>query len=72
MRLPWRREASIVPSKRVGTKQQELEAAKQILSEVFHVRPADVDEMLLRRLEERNRNQECQNGLWPATFSLGE
>ncbi|MBP7070770.1 MAG: hypothetical protein KBA97_06825 [Methanothrix sp.] len=30
----------------VSTKAQELEAAKQILSEVFHIRPVDVDLIL--------------------------
>ncbi len=54
MRLPWKRETSLVPSKKVSTKQLELETAKEILSEVFHARPADVEEMIQRRLEERD------------------
>ena len=32
----------------------ELETAKEILAEVFHARPGDVEEMILRRLEERS------------------
>jgi hypothetical protein len=32
----------------------ELQTAKEILAEMFHVRPADVEEMLQRRLEERS------------------
>jgi hypothetical protein len=49
-----------------------LEAAKEILSEVFHVRPVDVDEMLLKRLKERNPREESREGLWPAAFCLVE
>lgn len=56
----------------VGTKQLELEAAKQILSEVFNVRPADVEDMIQRRLEERDWTEGQEDGLWPATFCLGE
>jgi hypothetical protein len=41
----------------------ELETAKEILAEVFHARPGEVEEMIQRKLEERS---------WPATFSLGE
>ena len=32
----------------------ELETAKQILEEIFHDRPSDVDDMIHRRLEEKN------------------
>ena len=52
MRLPWRRETSLVPSRRTSTKQLELETAKEIMSEVFLARPADVEEMIQRRLQE--------------------
>jgi hypothetical protein len=31
----------------------ELEAAKQILAEIFSVRPHDVDDMIIKRLEDR-------------------
>ena len=44
----------------------------EILAEVFHARPADVEEMILRRLEERTWREEAENGLWPAEFCLGE
>ena len=47
MKLPWKRE-SIRP-KPVSTKALELETAKEILPEVFHARPADVEEMIQRR-----------------------
>ena len=72
MRLLWKRQTSLVPSRRVSTKQLELETAKEILSEVFHARPADVEEMILRRQEERDWHEKRVNGLWPAEFCLGE
>lgn len=66
MRLHWKREAIVTQPRPVSTKQLELDAAKQILSEVFHVRPADVEEMLLERLEEQNPHKKCLEDLWPA------
>ena len=68
----WKRKTSIVQTKMVSTKQMELETAKEILQEVFHARPSDVEYMILNRLEERGCRQECEEGSWPATFSLGE
>jgi hypothetical protein len=56
----------------VGLKVLELQTAKEILAEVFHARPADVEEMIQRRLEEKDRPVKCEEGLWPATFCLGE
>jgi hypothetical protein len=70
MSLLWEREVS--RPRPASTKQLELEAAKQILSEVFHVHPADVEDMIQRRLEERNWPDGREDGLWPATFNLGE
>ena len=73
MRWPWRREARpIEPRRRINTKALELETAKEILAEIFHARPADVEEMIQRRLEERSWQEEHEEGLWPATFYLGE
>ena len=71
MRLPWKREAIHAQPRPVNTKQLELEAAKQILSEVFHAHPVDVEEMILRRLEARTWREEHKDGLWPAEFCLG-
>lgn len=71
MRWPWKREARLIePRRRVNTKAQELETAKEILAEIFHARPADVEEMIQRRLEERSWVE--QEKLWPATFCVGE
>jgi hypothetical protein len=57
----------------------ELETAKEILAEVFHTRPGDVEEMIQRRLEERSWiekreiwPEEREEVSWPATFQLGE
>ncbi len=72
MRLPWIRDARQINSRPVSTKALELETAKEILSEVFHARPADVEEMILRRLEELTWREEGKNGLWPAEFCLGD
>jgi hypothetical protein len=73
MRLPWRKEAKLIePRPVVGPKVLELLTAKEILAEVFHARPADVDEMIQRRLEEKSSHVECEEGLWPATFCLGD
>ncbi len=73
MRLRWRKAARTVePRQMVSTKAQELEAAKQILSEVFHVRPADIEEMIQQRLEDGSSPDDHKDGLWPVTFSLGE
>ena len=68
----WKRKASPVQPRRVSTKQLELETAKEILSEIFHARPSDVEDMIQRRLEEKNSPAKCEEGLWPATFCLGE
>jgi hypothetical protein len=79
MRWPWRRQARRVePRQAVRIRAQELETAKEILVEVFHARPREVEEMIQRRLEERSWDEEetwqkeREEGRWPATFSLGE
>jgi hypothetical protein len=72
MNLPWKQEAIHTQPRLVNTKLQELEAAKEILAEIFRVRPSDVEEMLQARLEERNTHEACEYGLWPVTFCLGE
>jgi hypothetical protein len=53
---------------RVNSKALELESAKEILAEVFHARPREIEEMIQRRLEERRWPDERSEGLWPATF----
>ncbi len=69
---PWRKEARpIEPRRRVNTKVLELQTAKEILAEVFHARPVDVEEMVRLRLEERDE-REYEEGPWPASFCVGE
>ncbi len=75
--LPWKRGARpIEPPRRFNLKRAELETAKEILAEVFHVRPAEVEQMIQQRLEERS--QAAAQGpipegeLWPEAFCLEE
>jgi hypothetical protein len=80
MRWPWKREARpIEPRLAVDLKVIELQTAKEILAEIFHTRPGEVEEMIQRRLEEKDGLEEKENWpeesgekLWPATFCLGE
>ena len=50
----------------------ELEAAKEILAEVFSVRVSEVDEMILSRFEEAPIQEACpeEDRLWPQEFRL--
>ena len=75
MRWPWLRIGrTIEPPRAIGMKRAQLETAKEILAEVFHARPEDVEEMIQQRLEERCLTYEQrpldEDGLWPATFCL--
>jgi hypothetical protein len=42
----------------VNTRLVELERAKEILEEIFHARPSDVEKMIHMRLEEKNWRKE--------------
>ncbi len=42
----------------------ELEAAREILAEVFSVKLSEVDEMIRCRFESEDRGHK-ENGLWP-------
>jgi len=58
---------------RADRKVLQLEAAKEILAEVFKIRVSDVDEMIQNRFEahyEEARDEE--NELWPREFRLDE
>jgi hypothetical protein len=69
---PWKRDGKLIqPRIAANISALELETAKEILAEVFHARSADVEEMIQKRLEERDWiEEEREEGLWPATFSL--
>jgi hypothetical protein len=47
-----RRKANIGLLRQVNTKQLELETAKEMLAEIFHARPEDVEDMIHSRLKE--------------------
>ena len=49
----------------------ELEAAKEILAEVFRVRLSEVDEMIRCRFEDEDTGSVgSDDGLWPQEFCL--
>jgi len=79
MRWPWRREARPIEPRPMVSWALELQTAKEILAEVFHTRPGEMEEMIKSRLEERSLSEkeniwpeERGEKLWPATFCLGE
>ena len=76
IKLPWKREGKpLEPKIMVNPRLLELQTAKQILEEIFHARPSDVDEMIQMRLEEKNWSKESwqeEEEPWPREFCLGE
>ena len=74
--IKWslRRDARpIEPKRTINPRLIELETAKEILKEVFHARPSDVDDMIRRRLEEKSWNEESwreEEESWPTSFSV--
>jgi len=76
IRWSWRREAKPAEPRRIANlRNLELEAAKEILKEVFHARPSDIEDMIQSRLEEKRWNEERrtgEEGLWPQEFCLGD
>ena len=76
IKLPWKREATTLePGLMVNPRLLELQTAKQILEEVFNARPADVEEMIQMRLEEKNWSKESwqeEEEMWPREFCLSE
>ncbi|TFH52700.1 MAG: hypothetical protein E4G89_01335 [Methanothrix sp.] len=79
MRWPWKRQAKPIEPRPMVSRALELETAKEILAEVFHARPGEVEAMIKMRLEERSWPEEENiwpeefgEKLWPATFCLGD
>jgi hypothetical protein len=71
VKWPWKREARLTqPRMTASSKILELESAKEILAEVFHARPSEVEEMIQIRIEKKSLTDETD--LWLATFYLGE
>jgi hypothetical protein len=64
------------PRIRVNPRLMELQTAKEILAEIFHARPGEVEEMIQNKQEERSwreeRNWPDEEGLWPESFCVGE
>jgi len=79
MRWTWRHEARpIEPRRAVNFRRMELQTAKEILAEVFHARPGDVEEMIKKRLEESGPEERVGGGggrrrsaLLPPVFCQG-
>jgi hypothetical protein len=44
MRWPWRHEAQLIEPRPMVSRAMELDMAKEILAEVFHARPGEVEE----------------------------
>ena len=63
-------EQLIRPQKKAtNQKAMELEAAREILAEVFKVRLSEVDEMIRCRFQVADMSTK-ESGLWPAEFRL--
>ncbi len=76
IRWSWKQEArTFEPRRMINPRLLELQTAKQILEEVFHARPSDVEDMILRRLEEKTWSKESwqeEGDLWPSSFRVEE
>ena len=76
IRWSWKREVKPrEPRRIINPRLMELEMAKQILEEIFHARPSEVEEMIQMRLEEKNWSKESwqeEEEPWPREFCLGE
>lgn len=72
----WKREArTFEPKQKTNPRILELQTAKEILEEIFHARPSDVEEMIQMRLEEKTWIEESlpeEEEPWPREFCLGE
>jgi len=53
-----------------NSKAMELEAAREILAEVFGIRLSEVDEMIWSRFESVDKGSNKEDGLWPQEFCL--
>ncbi len=63
------------PEKKANPRLLKLQAAKEILAEIFHARSEDIEEMIQSRLEDRSRTNEqapIYSELWPEAFCLDE
>jgi hypothetical protein len=70
--LQKRSAVALLPSPPVDPIILELQAAKEILAEVFRVRVSEVDEMILNRYDDvRYEENSSEDGeMWPREFQL--
>ena len=64
------KKAVMIRATRMSPKTMELEAAREILAEVFGVRLSEVDEMIWSRFEAEDTGPEKEEVLWPQEFRL--
>ena len=77
-RIRWPQKREVIghssSASRVDLRILELQAAKEILAEIFGVRTSDVEEMIQNRYEEvrceANRYEDMEQ--WPREFLIGE
>ena len=75
-RIRWPQKRTVIGNSssapRVDLRVLELQAAKEILAEVFRVRVSEVNEMILSRFEEASIQEACpeEDRLWPQEFRL--
>ena len=74
-RIRWlqkRPTIALLPSPPVDSMILELQAAKEILAEVFRVRVSEVDEMILNRYDDVRYEENCSEDgeMWPREFQL--
>jgi hypothetical protein len=69
---PQRRVLSCKKAPWVSPKVLELQAAKEILAEVFGMRISEVEEMLRQRSETEGQSCNEEKALWPESFCLAE
>ena len=73
IRWPQKRSAiALLPPPPIDPMILELQAAKEILAEVFRVRVSEVDEMILNRYDDvRHEENSSEDGeMWPREFQL--
>ena len=69
LRRPQKRSVENCTAAVISRKVLELEAAREILAEVFGVRPAEVDEMIRNRVQFTDKKAPIEDrGQWPQEF----
>ena len=75
--IRWQQKKSVAalrPLPRIDLKIMELQAAKEILVEVFQIRVSEVDEMILNRYDDVSyeENSSEERDRWPREFQVEE